>query len=66
MLYKKVLNGGEQTPPPDWTTSKTTEGDDNDDDDDDDNTSCEADEICMTNGANADPNDCSKYFSVYM
>ena len=44
--------------PPDWTPSTTTEGENNDDDD----TSCESDGICMTNGANADPDDCSKYY----
>ena len=57
ILFQKVLNGGEQTAPPDWTTSTTTEGDNNDDD-----TSCKSDEICMAIGANADPNDCSRYY----
>merc|ERR1712110_1282482 len=52
----EVLNGGEQTAPPDWSPSTTTDKDDNGDDE----------TICVKDGANADPKDCSRYYLCHL
>ena len=46
-------------------TSTTTKEKDNQKENDDDKISCEGDDICISNGANTDPNDCSKFYSCF-
>ena len=46
-------------------TSTTTKEKDNQNENDDDKISCEGDDICISNGANTDPKDCSKFYSCF-
>ena len=49
---------------PDWTSTANKEVE-NQREGDDDKISCKRDDICIDNGANTDPADCSKFYSCF-
>ena len=46
-------------------TSTTIKEEENQREGDDDKISCKGDDICINNGANTDPTDCSKFYSCF-
>ena len=61
-----ACNISQQTPDEEeGVTPTTTTEKDNDKENDDDELSCKRDDICMSNGANTDHNDCSKFYSCF-